>query len=381
MILKENFTVVVLGMFDTGLYTIRALCREGIFVYGLDYDQGKSGYYSKYGNKLLCRDPILSNDLLNNIKKIAGNYSNILLIPASDEFVNYLLLTKEKLPKNCITVQPSENVLEIILDKQKQLNYVKNLGFNVPSFYETRTDKLDSILTEITYPIFIKPRKIHEWKKIYKNKGIKLQTFADAKTLLPNLITQEQEIILQEIVPGPVNNNFEASFYYDSVGNYKQKFVIQKVRQWPMEFGSATSTRTVENKMVEYLSRDLLEEMSWKGFANVEFKFDPRVNEYQFIEINARVWQQIGHAEALGINFPMMCYLDCINMLNGKENTYPLNSYWIDVSSDLAAVYNNLKRDPKQIKELILSYCKAKNYGLLSLDDVKPFLFSLGVIK
>ena len=51
-----------------------------------------------------------------------------------------------------------------------------------------------------------------------------------------------------------------------------------------------------------------MEALNWKGFANVEFKYDPRDDSYKFIEINARVWQQIGLAEALGINFPMLAY-------------------------------------------------------------------------
>ncbi len=378
---ENDFAVIVLSMFDTGLYAVRALCRQGIQVFGLDYDQRKTGYRSRYGKNILCENPLLSNDIIQNIKRIAENYSKILLIPASDEFLNYLLINKETIPKNCITIQPAEEVLKMILDKQKQLNYVKSLGFNVPSFCETSTEKLEEVITNITYPVFIKPAKIHEWKKIFKNKGIKLQSLEEAKKKLPLLITHQQEVLLQEIVPGSVNNNFEASFYYDRAGRFRQKFIIQKIRQWPLEFGSATSTRTVKNKVVEKLSRNLLEAMSWHGFANVEFKFDPRVNEYQFIEINARVWQQIGHAEALGINFPTLCYLDCINQLNSQEHPYPLNSYWIDANSDFVAVYNLLKKEPKQIKELFRSYLYANNLGLLSFDDLKPFLYSLGVIK
>lgn len=373
--------VVVLGMFDTGLYTLRAIGRQGISVYGIDYDARKSGFRSRYGKQILCSKPEESDEILKVIIRVSAENKKLLLIPSSDEFLNYLLVNSESLPQNCVTVQPSPDVLKMILDKRDQLNYVKQMGVNVPQYYESTTDKLGEVLERVTYPVFIKPVKIHEWKKIFKNKGIKLDSENEAIKQMSQLACHKQDVLIQEIIPGPITNNYEASFYFDREGRCRQKFVVQKIRQWPMEFGSATATRTVENSIVEHLSRNLLEAMSWRGFANVEFKLDPRDNSYQFIEINARVWQQIGHAESVGINFPIMPYLDCANEPFASERPYPLNSYWIDASSDFLSVYHHIKREWKYFIDVVKSYYRASNYGLMASDDLRPFFHSLGLLK
>lgn len=377
----SNSIVIVLGMFDTGLYTIRTLQRNGICVYGYDYDSTKVGYKSNKPIKILGEHSSWQKDLLEFMNELGSSHSKLVCIPSSDEYLDFLQSKMELLPQNVMCVNPSLDLIKMILDKKEQLKYAKKLGFNVPVFYETNSKKFEYLIDQIKYPFFIKPVKIHEWKKTFKNKGFKILSKTDAKEIIPELSRHSHEILIQEIVPGEITNNYEASFYYDSKGVCRQKFIVQKVRQWPMEFGSATATRTITNQVVEKYSRDLLDAMNWRGFANVEFKYDPRINDYQFIEINARVWQQVGHAEALGINFPMLQYLDCTEQLISDELSYPEDSYWIDASSDYLAVLKTIMRDPKAFSSIIKSYFKANDFGLLKIDDLKPFLSSLGMIK
>ncbi len=377
-----NTIVIVLGLFDTGLYTIRALARQNIKVFGLDYKIHQSGAYSKFGQKILCPNPTLQPiELVSLINSICDENDKAILIPSSDEFLSFLANNLENFSENILCVFPPKNLLLNILNKHSQFELVKSFYNNIPFYLEGNLHEIENIFAKISFPVLIKPVLIHEWKKIFKNKGTVVASIRELEEKLIEIQELDQKFMIQEIIPGDITNNFESSFYFNQYGECIQSFTIQKLRQWPLNFGSATMTVTVNNPEVEELSRNLMQSLNWRGFANVEFKFDIRDNNYKFIEINARVWQQISHAEALGINFPILMYNDCLGMNNIKEKSYKLNSKWVDLSSDPLAAYKALHNGNESLIDILRTYRNVDAFGLFAIDDIKPFLNSIGIIR
>jgi D-aspartate ligase len=114
-----------------------------------------------------------------------------------------------------------------------------------------------------------------------------------------------------------------------------------------------------------------------RGFANLEFKYDKRDRTYKFIEVNARIWQQVGHGDVLGINFPLLQYLDLIGMKPKKVNTYRENIKWVDIKTDILASFQMFLKGTLSVREWINSLKGSRDFGLFATDDIIPFIHSV----
>lgn len=373
---------IVLGQFDTGLYTVRALARNGVIVYALDYRNDQPGYYSKYGKIIRTSNPsVYPKKLTDQINRLATDAEKCVVFASSDEFLEFLLLHKNEFISNVCSILPEDQVLNMILNKSMQFDLVRTFGIQIPDYISSLSKEFN-IKSIDRYPVVIKPVFIQSWKKKFKNKGFQADNYSDLERQIGDIDLAAYPVLIQKIIPGGIENNYECSFYYSNSGGFIQSFTVQKLRQWPLRYGSATLTRTVKNSDVEDASKLLLENLGWKGFANVEFKLDPDDGVYKFIEINARVWQQISHAEALGVNYPLMMFNDCTGGAQlGFSQNYKINSFWLDASSDFLSVIRGFRNRQESLFNILKGYLRADSYGLLSMDDIKPFLNSIGIWK
>jgi predicted ATP-grasp superfamily ATP-dependent carboligase len=154
-------------------------------------------------------------------------------------------------------------------------------------------------------------------------------------------------------------------------------FTIKKLRQLPLELGTATLTVSTKNKEAEETVLKIIKMLNWRGFANIEFKFDHRDGKYKLIEINPRIWQQIAHAQKLGINFIMAQYLDLCSKPQPCMVIYEEEIKWINPLDDFIAAIIMLIRGEISILFWIRSLKRIRSYGLFALDDLKPFLHAI----
>ena len=82
---------VVLSLFDTGVYTARALGRLGIKVFGYDSSPDMPGFKSRYCQAKLCPDPVSQTaKLFEFLMKEVESMDYTILYPASDDFVLFV---------------------------------------------------------------------------------------------------------------------------------------------------------------------------------------------------------------------------------------------------------------------------------------------------
>ena len=85
-------SVFVLSLFDTGLATLHGFANLGLEVVGLDFNPNQPGFRSKYGQKILCPNPLSDAPALCNllIELAAKKTAKPILIPASDLYAVFI---------------------------------------------------------------------------------------------------------------------------------------------------------------------------------------------------------------------------------------------------------------------------------------------------
>jgi predicted ATP-grasp superfamily ATP-dependent carboligase len=136
-------------------------------------------------------------------------------------------------------------------------------------------------------------------------------------------------------------------------------------------------TVSTRNEAVEALAAKILAALGWRGFANIEFKRDPATGRYKFIELNPRVWQQIGQAESLGMNFPLRYYRDLTGGRSGPCPPCRVGVKWMDLKCDVATSLRMIGRGELSVAGWLGSLRRVRCLGLFALDDPLPFVGSI----
>ena len=380
---KLRNAVFVLGLFDTGLHVARILSKYNIEVVGFDYDNKQPGFYSRRVNALLCPNPVEANAEVLRILVAAARRraAKPVLIPASDEYVFFVNKNRRVLQDYFLFMLPDALMTDNLLNKKQQLDMARRLGLETPSYQLVKSyEALEKFRgRKLQFPIFIKPLYSFLWQKHFKNKGFQVQDqrdfFAKAHLALDNNLA----FLVQEIIKGDCSNNFEVSLLYNRMKEIKCAVTVRKIRQYPNEFGTACIIETVNNDDVTTLAIDFVKRAGIYGISNTEFKYEPTVDKYRFIETNVRVWQQIGITETLRCNTALAYY----NELTYRDSNVDgasvrIGVKWLDPLPDVLSFINLYKRKKTRVWTWARTFSGVRNTGLFSCYDPKPFLREVG---
>jgi predicted ATP-grasp superfamily ATP-dependent carboligase len=126
---------------------------------------------------------------------------------------------------------------------------------------------------------------------------------------------------------------------------------------------------------IEKIGREVLERLSWRGVAMVEFKRCARTGKFYLLDINPRFWGSLPLSEAAGVNFPYLLYKAAL----GEK--FPVPDYRVGVRMRLLPTYllslaSTFRASPLSVGEWLpkLGYLFDPRVceGLFALDDLKP---------
>lgn len=376
--------VFILSLFDTGYYAARLLKKTGILIYGFDHNRNNPGFYSKHITSFLVPDPQVDADKLLEILISKRNEFSLkpILIAASESYLEFIRRKRTELEKIFLFILPAREILDKIIDKSGQFEMAIKCGIDVPIFKIVRKlSDLDKITDHMKYPLILKGVDQPKWKTKIKEKAFIALHKTDLQKTANELFGADVPFIVQELLSGEITNNFEYNALMMN-GQILGQHVIQKIRQYPLVFGSACCVKTIENKEVEKIGSRFIKENRIEGFSNTEFKFDPITEKYYFIETNARVWQQIELTNCVSENFVLFYYRQLTENHNSiKKRYYKKGLIWIDLPAYLLLLVKYRNKIKLGYYEFLKTICKAKNYGLFNVLDLKPFLKDIRIIK
>lgn len=303
-----------------------------------------------------------------------------LLIPTNDALIKFIDENYAQLAEKFLITQANNSVLNACYNKV--LTYKTATAYNIPipaSYFPLTEIDVKNISSSLTFPILIKPGVMH---RLYNSLGKKVFVCKDSEQLIRNYHTAlkyipKDEIIIQELIEGGAKNLF--SFGCVAInGQIKAGFCVNRLRQNPMDFGISTCyAKTVVNERIEQLTRSLLGNLNYFGFAEVEFMYDEKINDFKLLEINPRFWKWHSIANKLDINLLKVM----VDFYEGKEIHEKINKIkdiiWVESISDFYILQSEIRKGKISVKESINSLRFKTEHACWSGSDPLPSIMYL----
>jgi len=163
----------------------------------------------------------------------------------------------------------------ITFDKKSFLDIVKRIDIPIPESYFDKKE-LDF------FPIFYKSLR----EEGYAERGI-LNSKAEAKAI------KSENIFFQEFIWS--KGTYSVGFLADR-GKIITHFIQKEVLSYPYHGGAGVVLEHIEDKrLLEYTKR-IVDQTEYSGWGVTEFKYSDRIEDYVFMEVNAKFWASIKFA-------------------------------------------------------------------------------------
>lgn len=376
--MKYKNKAVVLGTnYYIGLSIVRNLGRSGVKVVTVDYDENSHYGVSKYVKERLIA-PHYKNEeekcvefLIEYAKKQAHKP---VLFPTADLYVEFMEDNFDKLKEYYLWPNEQKGLYRSLMDKQSLLQYTEPLGIKTPEIIPMNAENLyDRVTEELGYPCIVKPKDSMPFVNQYRSKVFFINSREELIEKIELCKKDGQEVFIQRIVKGPETNCYSFDVYMDKNQNPVSYMTTNKIRQWPINFGASTYAKQHYIPELYDICVPLFKSVKYRGFAEVELKRDERTNTIYLVEVNVRFVNFTELQCHMGMNTPMMYFLDSIGEeYSGVKVEKDMEVYWKYKYEDISAIRAYLKTKQMTIGQIIRDYRFSKVSSTWAWDDPKP---------
>ncbi|MFW6275967.1 MAG: hypothetical protein ACOC2M_04990 [bacterium] len=363
--------VIVIGGHVQGLGIARIYGHLGLQVIVIDNTGFNIAKHSRFCKKFYkYKNGNLLDFLLQLNKK--GNYQNYLVLPTNDKHVGILSQNKQELSKHYIVGSDEWDKVEKCFNKRLTYDIAKKLEIPIARTWLPKNQK-DIASWDVKFPCLIKPAVMHSFYSYFKQKVFlctnKTELFSNYQRAISHI--PENEVIIQEVIPGGSEHQYSACFLFDGQ-KAVNAFVGRRARQHPPDFGNATTfAQIVDNNELIETSIKILKYINYRGLCEVEYKYDPKEGIFKLLEINPRTWKW--HNITVKANIPLL--ENYMNLLLGKPtkpSIEPIKASFRHLATDIPMWLKY------KIKGIYNSYPKLPvQYAVWDKNDPMPALFEL----
>lgn len=338
----EHKAVVLGTNYYIGLGVVRALGEQGVWVTTVDYEPSHYGV-SKFVKEQLIAPHYKKEEqacvefLIDYAKK---QKQKPVLFPTADLYVDFMEDNYDALKEYYLWPNDQKGLYKAIMDKASLLQFTEKYNIKTPEILTMDTPNLYSRVTkEFGYPCIIKPAESMPFVNAYRAKVFRVENEKQLREKIEMIKRHGFFVFVQRIIPGPEENCYSFDVYMDRHNEAAAHMTTCKIRQWPINFGASTYAKQKYIPELYDLCMPLFQGLKYRGFAEVELKRDVNTGVIYLMEINVRfvnfVWLQV----QMGMNTPMMYYLDCLGEeVSGAKITEDREVYWKYEYEDISAI-------------------------------------------
>lgn len=379
--MKARFEIpaFVLGMSVNGLGVVRSLARSGIKVFAFDAEGSRPSMKTRYAQCLICpdvqKDPEGFKDFLFSKAKEAGGCA--VLLPTSDVHTEFIHYNRDELSRVFKFLMSPRDIMEQLINKKGQYDLAKKFHVPVPETYFPKTEQeLSDLAGRVSYPVILKGLKTTLWRSQFGNQKVVHAKNKEelVRAFRKNCKSGSLEPVIQEVIPGDDSKHFKICSYLNCKQEVMLAFTLQKIRQYPCDFGIGSAVVSRWEPEVAKLGLDFLKRAGYCGVGSIEFKSDLRDGRLKMIEVNPRLWAQNSLAEACGQNFSLTAYLDAIGEKVKPKKDFKENIKWIAFHEDRASFLGYRQQGRMSISQWVKSILRGRRvWAIWAWDDPLPF--------
>ncbi|HYG89057.1 MAG TPA: ATP-grasp domain-containing protein [Azospirillum sp.] len=279
---------------------------------------------------------------------------------------------RDRLSKAFRFVIADAQLVESLVDKTRFQALAERLALPVPATRRLRPTAMPTPPDlDLRFPLIIKPATRDKvWKQIGEaGKARQVDSPAALRELWPYLIEAGQDLLAQEMIPGPESRIESYHVYVDRQGALVAEFTGRKIRTYPVAYGHTTALTITDEADVRILGRTLTDKLNLRGVAKFDFKRGPD-GTLHLLEVNPRfnLWHLPG--ALAGVNLPALVYADLVGLPRPAVQSARAGVRWCHMLNDLAAA--RASGLPLSTWARWAFGCEAKS--TMAWDDPMPFL-------
>jgi D-aspartate ligase len=308
---------------------------------------------------------------------IKNDLKGWVLIPTDDYAVALASVYHQLLSKQYRLTVPRWERLRWACDKRLLHEIAGKLGIHQPW---TKSLCTQAALTELdcAFPVILKPAVRLKPSSLAIPKAWRADSrealrarFEEASALIP-----PENLMIQEMVPG----GGESQFSYAALckdGFPLASIVARRTRQYPKDFGQfSTFVETIEEPRIVEPAERLLAATRFTGLVEVEFKRDPRDDQFKVLDVNPRVWGWHTLSGRAGVDFSYLLWLlargESVPRLKGRAG-----ERWIHRTADLRVAFEEVLRGSFSLDSYLRSIRGPLESAIFAWDDPVPGLLDL----
>ena len=310
-----NKALVIGANYYIGLSAIRCLGRMGVSVAAVDYSAaGAYGFRSRW-----CREQLLAPHyrtdpqgfiqfLMDYGKK---QVHKPVLFPTADAYAEIMDQNSDKLREWYLLPNLSSGYLTNLMDKNILQQLGSQYGMAVPE--SLAVDQISLVEEEIGYPCLLKPTSSPDFVRHFRVKVFVAKNRAELERAIIKARDHNMEVIIQRIIPGFDDHMHTYDAYVDQRGEVTHWTTCRKKRQYPVNYGASVFTEQRHIPGLHEIGSKFLKQIGYRGFGEIEFKYDAKREKFYLIEINVRLSNLNALLDRTGLNFPYIMYRDLID--------------------------------------------------------------------
>jgi D-aspartate ligase len=375
---------IVIGLGQNGLATVRSLAREGVPVVGVDSNLHQYTARTRYCARLQCPEyKAQSGEGVITLLREFGKKlpQKGVLFPSGDFSLHLLSEKREQLEDYYLFSFPSQEIVNLTLDKKKFYKFAQEKNFPIPqTFFPQGIEECREVSRQINYPCVIKPFQPNlGWRMHFPvQKLFKANEPEALLSLYDRLVKVHNDLVIQEEILGDDSLLSFSLAYFDSSSKPLGLFTGHKVRQYPPRFGTSCMAESRRDTWIAEKTVEIMQAMNYTGYGSVEFKWDHRGQSFKIIEVTARTWFPHGISAACGINLEYLAYCDKVGLSKAATNGFREGVRWIHEERDLKTSLHHLREREMTIGQWLKSYAGPRTYAISAWDDPGPALSMLG---
>jgi predicted ATP-grasp superfamily ATP-dependent carboligase len=362
---------VLIGGDYRALGTVRSLGRRGIPVCVITDEHLLAGLsrYVRYRFKWPATDQLAFLAGLAD-RGLAG----WTIFPSGDESAAFVSQNHCSLSRHFVLTTPPWPAFQWLYNKRLTNQLASDAGVPCPAtLYPSNRNDLETL--ECPFPILLKPSRKHQPSRftrdkawLVNNRSELLARYDEACTLI-----RADSIMLQDLIPGDGGRQFSFAALCEK-GEPLASLVAIRWRQHPIDFGQSSSfVETVEEPDVERLAGIVLRRLRFTGLVEVEFKYDPRDNQFKLLDINPRIWGWHTLGAAAGLDFSYLAW----QLANGHRIPRTRGRpgvKWMRAVTDALALLQQWRAGCFSLRQYLVSLRPPLEHAIWALDDPLPAL-------
>jgi D-aspartate ligase len=374
----EERPVVVLGLLWAGLSFARSVGRTGVPVTGVTMHPHEFGVRSRYLNRV--RRAYGDAAVLDELRATLHGPRPV-LVPERDDHVELVLRHWDEIARRFdVPLPPDPGITARLRSKARLPEEAVRAGVPVPPTVEADTEETVRSI-DLRPPYLLKPVEGQHFAGSFGQKVIVAHTLDDLVDAWREAKTRGFDTVVQELVPNAHDRISSLFVYIGRSGAPLATVTGIKVRQGPIRFGTSAVFRTRPEPRVRELGLRLLESAGYRGFAQTEFAYDERDDEFKLLEVNTRPPVWAGIAMSRYFDVARIAYDDLCGRPEPARRDFEDDVSWSFLAKDVYVSLALARRRELSARAFLDPYLRRnKVRAVMAADDPLPALGVLGYL-